>query len=125
MATEIFGSKIIVFKNEEITKVLRFNENGLNITYAGVYIVSNVNVISEITPDFRTILKKSKSVIKSEFNQSALRFFNQTTEIGVEISTSIGINTTSKQSYSGVEITTNIPDKKGTIDLKKIFATKQ
>lgn len=125
MATEIFGSKIIVFKNEEITKVLRFNENGLNITYAGVDIVSNVNVISEITPDFRTILKKGKSVIKSEFNQSALRFFNQTTEIGVEISTSIGINTTSKQSYSGVEITTNIPDKKGTIDLKKIFATKQ
>lgn len=125
MATEIFGSKIIVFKNEEITKVLRFNENGLNITYAGVDTVSNVNVISEITPDFRTILKKGKSVIKSEFNQSALRFFNQTTEIGVEISTSIGINTTSKQSYSGVEITTNIPDKKGTIDLKKIFATKQ
>ena len=125
MATEIFGSKIIVFKNEEITKVLRFNENGLNITYAGVDIVSNVNVISEITPDFRTILKKGKSVIKSEFNQSALRFFNQTTEIGVEISTSIGINTTSKQSYSGVEIATNIPDKKGTIDLKKIFATKQ
>lgn len=125
MTAEIFGSKIIVLKNEEITKVLRFNESGVNVTYAGSDLIKSINVMAEIVPDFRNILKKGKGIIKSEVNQSVLRFFNQTTEIGVEVSVSNGINITSKPTYSGVEITTNIPDKKGTIDLKKIFITKQ